>query len=1197
MTLAGADRLIALPAVTVGSGALLAMSADQSIGNLAGTGNVGLGTFTLTTGTLGNSTFSGVIGGTGRLIKQGASTFTLAGGNTYSGNTSVQAGTLATAGANVLPDGSALAVATGATLTLAGDDTVASLALAGTLNGSGTLTAATYAINSGTASANLGAGALTSTSTSTLAGTSAASTVGVTSGTLTLASANRLADTAAVSVASGATLALTGNDTVGSLALDGTITGSGTLTAGSYALNNGVANLDLGTGALSSSGATFINNRSAAGSLNVTAGTLTLGAADRFSAAPISTVASGATLALGGNETLGSLGGAGTVALAGNRLSTGIGGNSTFSGVLNGSGGVTKQGGSSFTLSGTNSYTGTTQVDGGLLTVSGTLASATHNVNAGTLALAAADRLADTAAVNVASGATMTLAGNDTVGTFTLAGTLGGSGTLTAATYAVNGGSAVANLGAGALSSTGASTLAGTAAASTVAVNGGTLTLAAADRLADASSVTVASGALLALTGNDTVGSLTLAGTLGGTGTLTAATYGVNGGSVIAHLGAGALSSTGASTLTGTAAANTVGVTSGTLTLASANRLTGPSAVNVATGATLALLGDQTIGSLTGSGAVGLAGFTLNTGTGGDTSFGGVMGGSGNLVKQGTSTFTLSGANSYTGSTTVQAGVLQVGDGATNGSLASSAFSVAGTLRSARSDNVSLAAPVSGTGILEQAGTGRLTLSGGNKTYSGRTLVTRGELRTAGNEDLPNGSAVTVAAAGLLSLGGNETVLSIDADGPVALAGNLTATDDLLLRGPVTVPGGQAVALDARRIDAVSDGNLWGSSVAIAARDRITLSSGKAGSELRDLVLGVTTVANGGRVDAGVITLGAQATINGGTLELVSSAAALPTLPGADLTSKKSLSLLISIASEAVKQAPASVISVASGAGLRVQATRGGSVTLATDNNNFQGTVEVLSGPAFGTGWSNNPTTASFGGGLPVSYALQGRVKVSGGTVNVGGNGIESDLVYMVADRLATVGTTSRIVARMPFDNTQGTTVSVPGLVLELTAASFLQTDPFGAKGGEIRIDVGNQALGNRVLPLNAGYVTVLPRGGASGVTSVLLTGPTVSGGGYRFFFDGAGVQTEVPVYYNGLLPVTPAVENSISATVAVSEGARKDRFEEAIRTENVALRLRAGVIAEVGPGRPATQGGEGVRGPQPCPPAANALSCQAAPQ
>ena len=59
-----------------------------------------------------------------------------------------------------------------------------------------------------------------------------------------------------------------------------------------------------------------------------------------------------------------------------------------------------------------------------------------------------------------------------------------------------------------------------------------------------------------------------------------------------------------------------------------------------------------------------------------------------------------------------------------------------------------------------------------------------------------------------------------------------------------------------------------------------------------------------------------------------------------------------------------------------------------------------------------------------------------------------------------------------------------------------------------------------------------------------------------------------------------------------MAENARKQRFEEAVRTENVALRLRAGVIAEVGPGRSATTGSQGLRLPALCPPAGASLAC-----
>ncbi|WP_174525319.1 autotransporter-associated beta strand repeat-containing protein, partial [Hydrogenophaga palleronii] len=53
----------------------------------------------LTFGNSTNQSFDGVIGGTGGLVKQGAGTTTLGGTNTYTGDTSVNAGTLAVNGA------------------------------------------------------------------------------------------------------------------------------------------------------------------------------------------------------------------------------------------------------------------------------------------------------------------------------------------------------------------------------------------------------------------------------------------------------------------------------------------------------------------------------------------------------------------------------------------------------------------------------------------------------------------------------------------------------------------------------------------------------------------------------------------------------------------------------------------------------------------------------------------------------------------------------------------------------------------------------------------------------------------------------------------------------------------------------------------------------------------------------------------
>jgi autotransporter-associated beta strand protein len=177
---------------------------------------------------------------------------------------------------------------------------------------------------------------------------------------------------------------------------------TGNLNIGGAVTLNASVNLTVATadtitfaGALSGPGGVTVaaNNSGAAvlaasnaytGPTVVGSGTLRAGVANAVSTASAVTVAAGATFDLGKfSDTIGSLTGAGNVTLAGGTLSSGADNTSTvFSGIISGSGQLTKVGAGTLTLSGANTYA-STLVSAGTLLVNGPQPTNVVTVNGG----------------------------------------------------------------------------------------------------------------------------------------------------------------------------------------------------------------------------------------------------------------------------------------------------------------------------------------------------------------------------------------------------------------------------------------------------------------------------------------------------------------------------------------------------------------------------------------------------------------------------------------------------------------------------------------------------------------------------------------------------------------------------------------------------------------------------------------------
>ena len=238
--------------------------------------------------------------------------------------------------------------------------------------------------------------------------------------------------------------------------------------------------------------------------------------------------------------------------------------------------------------------------------------------------------------------------------------------------------------------------------------------------------------------------------------------------------------------------------------------------------------------------------------------------GTNRITKSGAGTLIFSAANTYTGVTGINAGVLQIGNGGTVGNLGSGTVVNSASLVFNRSDVITIANLLSGIGTITQAGSGTLVLSSAN-TYTGTTTLGAGTLSL--NNEFAIGTGTLVINGGRLdsAVGGvvNKNNNAQKWNGDFVFVGSNSLD---LGTGAVVMNASRTVTVNANTLTV--GGSILGTSFGLTKAGAGTLILNGANS-----YTGATTINAGTLVLTAVNTYAGGTTLNSGTLILGNSKA------------------------------------------------------------------------------------------------------------------------------------------------------------------------------------------------------------------------------------------------------------------------------------------------------------------------------------
>ncbi|WP_416548305.1 YDG domain-containing protein [Limnohabitans sp. DCL3] len=469
----------------------------------------------------------------------------------------------------------------------------------------------------------------------------------------------------------------------------------------------------------------------------------------------------------------------------------------------------------------------------------------------------------------------------------------------------------------------------------------------------------------------------------------------------------------------------------------------------------------------------------------------------------GTGTMTLTGNalkltgnnSSYSGAITVTNGVLQIGNYGTTGTLGTGSVSlgVGTSLILARSDALTVAASISGAGSVKQQGTGTITLTNFNNSYTGGTVLSAGTLNLGDLYVLGPSGSITFSGGILQFSANNNTDYSsrfsnassqaykLDTNGVnVALQSVLSSSS-----GTLTKYGSGILSLTAANTytgaTTVSEGTL-------SVQNAAALGSTSLG----------TTVAAGATLELSAVAVGAEpVTLNGGTLK---AAGAISSLSGA--VTLGAAGSTIQVASGV----PLTLSGVISGAGMDLTITGGGLLYL-TGNNSYSGattisagTVQINTGGRMASTVVNNSSSLIYNTGSSTTYS--GAISGTG------------DLTVSGATTLTLTGTNTY---------TGATTIGVSStLVLGNSGSSGeLAADSAISNSGILKLDrtdaftLGNTISGGGVLQkYGAGTATLTGNNSYTGGTT--LAAGTLSLGSANAIGDTSTLSNVPPITFSG---------------------------------------------------------------------------------